>query len=161
MPVVIREATGDDVPLVARLIRDSFRDVAERFGLTRESCPTHPSHCTDEWITSAMAKGVRYALLEAGKDPCGCVAMEQARPGLWYLESLSVLPEYRRKGFGTALVRHALDEARKAGAQRVEIGIIAEHTELRDWYAKLGFLEKETVRFDHLPFAVTFMFTEV
>jgi hypothetical protein len=44
----IREADPDDKVLLTRLIRDSYRDVAERFNLTPENCPKHPSNCNDE-----------------------------------------------------------------------------------------------------------------
>jgi hypothetical protein len=39
----------------------------------------------------------------------------------------------------------------------VSIGIIADHTILKNWYLKLGFIEGKTKSFDHLPFDVTFM----
>ena len=159
--MVIRAATNDDVSLLAALIRTSFRDVAERFNLTLDNCPTHPSSCTVEWIESALEKSVRYYLLEDKGKPCGCVALERARPEVCYLERLAVLPESRRMGFGKALVKHVLGEAERIGAKRVEIGVIAEHTELKDWYGRLGFSVKDTVHFDHLPFAVTFMFIEL
>jgi predicted GNAT family acetyltransferase len=70
---------------------------------------------------------------------------------------LGVLPDDRERGFGKALVEHALSEARRLGVNYVSIGIIAEHTELRDWYKRLGFVEGKTKGFPHLPFCVTFM----
>nr|MDO8082994.1 GNAT family N-acetyltransferase [Candidatus Freyarchaeota archaeon] len=159
--MLIREATRDDVSLLTTIIRNSFRDVAERFDLTPENCPTHPSNCTEEWINSALDKGITYYILENDSKPCGCVSLELARPEVCYLERLAVLPECRRKGFGGALVRHILEETLKKKARRVEIGIIAKHTELKEWYEKLGFSVKETVHFNHLPFDVTFMFIQL
>ncbi|RJP34070.1 MAG: GNAT family N-acetyltransferase [Actinobacteria bacterium] len=153
----IRDAGGEDIPLLAGLIRESFRDVAERFGLTRENCPTHPSLCSEAWIDAAMAKGIRYFILEGEERPCGCVALERAGDEVCYLERLAVLPPYRRKGYGEALVRKAMEEARAAGAPRLEIGIISQQRELVDWYARLGFGEKGRKNFEHLPFEVTFM----
>jgi GNAT superfamily N-acetyltransferase len=153
----IREASAGDIPLLAALIRDSFRDVAERFALTPESCPTHPSFCSDEWVDTAMGKGVRFFLLEEDGHACGCVALEKAGPDVCYLERLAVLPQCRRKGHGKSLVLHVLEEARGAGAERVEIGIIAARTELRDWYLGLGFAETGKKRLEHLPFEVAFM----
>ena len=44
----IREAGFNDISLLAGLVRECFQDVAERFGLTLENCPKHPSHCTDD-----------------------------------------------------------------------------------------------------------------
>ena len=154
----IRKATTEDLTLLAELIRQSFHDVAERFGLTFENCPTHPSNCTVDWVTAAMDKGVLFYVLENCGTPCGCVALEQAKPGACYLERLAVLPEFRGRGFGKALVLHALEEAKALGIDRVEIGIITEHTELKDWYVRLHFvIEREAVTFEHLPFKVTFM----
>lgn len=155
--MVIREATKDDVPRVVEIIRAAFRDVAERFGLTAETCPTHPSLCTAEWIERALDKGVTYYLGHDGARAWGCVALERANPDVCYLERLAVLPEFRRKGLGKALVDRVLAEARALGARQVEIGIIAEHLELRDWYLRLGFRVSKTKRFEHLPFAVMFM----
>jgi hypothetical protein len=50
-----------------------------------------------------------------------------------------------------------LAEAKRSGARHVSIGIIAQQTELKNWYQKIGFVEAETKEFAHLPFRVTFM----
>jgi diamine N-acetyltransferase len=157
MPFSIRPATKADIPILAEIIRKAFYDVAVRFGLTEENCPKHPSNCKAEWIEEALAKGVRYFLLDSEGLPCGCVALEQAGPEVCYLERLAVLPERRRQGLGRALVGHALNEAGKLGATQVDIGIIAEQTELKEWYKKIGFSEQRKARFPHLPFEVLFM----
>jgi len=155
--MLIREAAGKDVSALACLIRDSFQEVALRFGLTPENCPTHPSFCTEAWVDAAMGKGVRYFIMEMDGQPCGCAALEKAAVEVCYLERLAVLPSCRRRGYGKALAVHLMEEARAAGALRLEIGIIADQHELRDWYAALGFVEKGRTRFEHLPFEVTFM----
>ncbi len=157
MPTSIRQAALTDASLLARLIRESFRDVAARFNLTAENCPTHPSNCSENWVESDLAKGKHYFLLEKEGEPCGCIALEQANPDLCYLERLAVLPAFRRRGFGALLVNHVLKEARLRGAERVGAAIIAEHTRLRAWYERFGFIATETKRFPQLPFAVTFM----
>lgn len=157
----IREASAPDIPLLAAVIRASFRDVAERFGLTRENCPTHPSFCTDAWVEKAMEEGVRYFALEIGGGVCGCVALERAGDEVCYLERLAVLPAYRRRGYGALLVARAVDEARARGALRLEIGIISDQRELRDWYAKRGFVATGARNFEHLPFEVAFMALEL
>ena len=155
--IYIREADSDDVPLLAGLIRDSFRDVAERFSLTPENCPKHPSNCEAEWIESDLARGVTYYILEHNGTPAGCVALEIAGPDLCYLERLAVLEEKRRQGFGRALVDHVFAEAKALRTKQIGIGIIAADTELKSWYQKIGFTEEETKEFEHLPFLVTFM----
>ena len=72
----IREADSSDVSLLGVLVRECFQDVAERFNLTLENCPKHPSHCTDDkelkrWYlrigfvegeTTSNQKGGKYEL---------------------------------------------------------------------------------------------------
>ena len=157
MEYKLRDAGSGEEELLASIIRRAFREVAERFGLTPENCPTHPSNCTADWIKAAFRKGIRYFILEAGGVPCGCIALEVVGARLCHLERLAVLPEFRRWGFGKALVNHALDMARQIGVGEVSLGMIADHAELRAWYEKLGFTAKRRARFDHLPFEVLFL----
>jgi N-acetylglutamate synthase-like GNAT family acetyltransferase len=157
----IRQAAIDDIPVLIDLIRRSFQDVAKRFGLTIENCPTHPSFYTPERMISDFEKGVQYFVLENEGTPVGCVALEKATTDICYLERLGVLPKNRRNGFGKVLVQRVFTEARSLGAEWISIGIIAGHTELKSWYCDIGFLEKETKEFKHLPFLVTFMMYEL
>lgn len=153
----IRQANVDDIPVLVDLIRRSFKDVAERFGLTKDNCPTHPSFYTTERITSDFEKNIQYYLLEADSLPVGCMALEKATEDICYLERLGVLPEKRRNGFGNALVQRVFEDAGSLGAKQISIGIIADHETLKSWYKNIGFKEMETKTFKHLPFRVTFM----
>jgi predicted N-acetyltransferase YhbS len=159
--VIIKTANASDAPLLSGLIRESFRDVAERFNLTPENCPKHPSNCTEEWIQKDLARGVTYYVLIYQGIPVGCVAMERANPELCYLERLAVLPTHRRKGLGKALVDHVFSEVKASGAGEISIGIVAQQTGLKRWYQKLGFIEGETKEFAHLPFQVTLMMNKL
>lgn len=153
----IEKATGRDIELLAGLIRSSFTDVAERFGLTPHNCPKHPSNCTPQWIRSDLGRGVRYYVLRAGGTAAGCVGVEKAAPTTCYMERLAVLAAHRGKGYGSQLARHAMQTARDWDASSVEIGIIAADTRLKAFYASLGFQEGKTKTFPHLPFQVAFM----
>jgi GNAT superfamily N-acetyltransferase len=176
MTIAVKEAGAHEAALLAGIIRDSFRDVTERFGLTAETCPAHPSNCTEEWVTQALAKGVSYYLLTDDGRPVGCgalecvalecvalecAALECASGELGYLERLSVLPAHRRRGFGRALVEHVRAEAKRRGLRRLQVGIIADDARLREWYERLAFLPTGTKRFAHLPFEVLFMTADV
>ncbi len=158
---VITEASEGDVELLASLIRESFATVAQRFGLTPENAPTHPSNSKKEWIQAAFEKGVRYFLLRASGQAAGCAALERVDEDKCYMERLAVLPAFRRRGFGEALVNHIVATAREMGLKAIEIGVIAAQTELRAWYEKLSFVESSTRHFEGLPFDVTFMRREL
>lgn len=161
MDFCIRNTEETDIPLLADLISMSFQDIAERFSLNADNCPKHPSNCTPDWVVEAFQKGITYYILESDNTPVGCVALERASDEICYLERLAVLPHLRRKGFGQALVDHALSQAKQAGARRVEIGIMADHEELKLWYQRLGFNLTGTKNFAHLPFEVAFMAKEL
>ena len=154
---IIRKANSHDVSVLSGLIRDSFCDVAERFGITPENCPKHPSNCADGWIKKDFGRGVNYYILEKDGSSEGCVALEKSSPDIFYLERLAVRPEARGRGCGEKLVRRAFAEAEALGVKEISIGTIAGDKELRDWYKKIGFLEEKTKKFKHLPFFVTFM----
>ena len=156
-PFHIRRASPDDTSLLAGIIRTSSVDVAARFGITPENAPSHPSNCTGEWIRKDLERGVIYYILEHGDEPVGCAAIEQASEELCYLERLAVLPIHRRKGYGGALVNNIIIKARTLGARELGIGIIAGHTELKEWYVGLGFIEQVTRDYAHLPFQVCFL----
>jgi N-acetylglutamate synthase-like GNAT family acetyltransferase len=154
---VIRIATLDDASVLANVIRLSFRDVADRFALTQENCPKHPSNCETDWVQKHMNQGARYFILELNGIASGCVAMKPTGPNECDLERLAVLPQQRKCGFGRNLVDHVLKEAKHSGFSIVRIAIIAHFTELKNWYLKIGFIEGETKSFAHLPFKVMMM----
>ncbi len=159
----IREATSEDTGTIARLVSESNRDVALKFGLNRDNCAKHPSFCTSDWVEADFARGERYFIAEedgdGGRDghPIACVAYETPSATLAYLNRLSVLPEHRRAGVGTALVAHIVALARAASIRTISIGVIGEHADLQAWYRKLGFTSGETRTFPHLPFSVLYM----
>lgn len=155
--MIIRQANKDDIDVLISILLNSYRNVAKRFKLTKENCPKFLGFCAKERVKSDFEKGIKYYILEQDHQPSGCVALEKASQDVCYLERLAVLPKHRRKGYGEMLVNHLFEQARKTGAQRVEIGMISKDRKLKNWYKKLGFVQKGTKIFDHLPFVVAFM----
>jgi ribosomal protein S18 acetylase RimI-like enzyme len=64
-----------------------------------------------------------------------------------YLDHLVVAPEWRRRGIGRALVRHAIRQAEAAGASRVDLTARDEKQAGRALYRSLGFGERRTTSF--------------
>lgn len=131
--------------------------MAQRFGLTSENCPKHPSNYTKTWVRGDFTRGVDYFILESDGKPMGCGALEMVEDDLCYLERLAVLPQFRRRGHGRRIVDYIMDVANTRGARRMSIGIISAQTNLNQWYRKIGFVEGDTREFKHLPFQVTLM----
>ncbi len=160
LPVsIVPISTGPALRECARVIRRSFITVAEEFGLTERNAPTNPAFIKDEAVKSAASRGCNFFGLREGSTLAGCAAIERARSdeSLYFIERVAVLPEKRHRGYGALLVGHAIEQARRAGAKRVSIGIIDENEILKRWYERQGFQVTGTQRLGQLPFTVCFM----
>ena len=154
----IRATQEQDAGMLAGIIRRSFAAVAIRFDITRRTCPTHPSFCTNRWIEEDMAAGDVYFLLMRDETPTGCVGVKRGKEAdTWYLTRLAVMPDTQNRGGGSVLIQAALDAARHRGAKSVQVGIIADDIRLEAWYRRRGFVVASHARFMHLPFQVTFL----
>jgi ribosomal protein S18 acetylase RimI-like enzyme len=145
----------------ARVIRESFKTVAVEFKLTKKNCPTHPSFVTTGQLDELKRKGVKLFGLFLVDRQVGFVAVEKAGASLYYMEKLAVLPKHRHRGYGMKLTEFAFDYIRLNKGKNVSIGIIDEHTVLKNWYKEMGFRETSTREYSHLPFTVCFMEREV
>ena len=154
---VVRRAAIEDSSLLADLIAGSFREVAKRFGLDRDNCPSHPSLITSDRVERGFRLGTEFLLAFTGTGPCGCVGLRRPAEGVGTMEKLAVAPAFRHQGLGRILVREAFSLAQLAGATHVEIGIIARQRALRAWYESMGFRAVRSARFETLPFEVLFL----
>jgi GNAT superfamily N-acetyltransferase len=155
---MISEITGEAaLQASAAVIRESFKGVAAEFGLTKENCPTNPAFITTERLAALREKGVRFFGLYESERQIGFAAIEKADNAVFYLEKLAVLPEHRHKGYGKNLVDFVCQYTAAEGGKAVSIGIMDDHTLLKDWYKTLGFIETGTRLFQHLPFTVCYM----
>ncbi len=157
----IREATTDDAPVAARLIREAFADVARRFNLSAENCPSHPSSCRASWITGDMEQGARYYLCYEGREVRGCYGLIRTREQAGRLDRLAVAPEHQGRGLGALLLDDARRRAGDAGMILLEVSILHENDGLLRWYTKRGFELSATARYPHLPFTAGFLFADV
>ena len=156
---MIREAKREEIPECVRVIRNSHRTVADTFGFTKENAPRYVAFATDEnrllWHMDSEHRlmfvdeegGVirgYYSLLLTDGDECE-------------LGNLSVLPEYRHRGIGTALLKHAAETARQLGRGVMRLSIVEENKVLRKWYEQNGAVHTGTKKFDFLPFTSGYM----
>ena len=60
-------------------------------------------------------------------------------PGEWYLDSLAVLPEFRRAGIGKMLVMDAIERGRNASYTQCTLLAEKSSTHFVEYYTRLGF----------------------
>jgi ribosomal protein S18 acetylase RimI-like enzyme len=139
------------------IIRLSFETVAVELNLTRNNCPTHPSFITHDDLLALKRKGLNLFGLFVENYQIAFVAVEKANDDLFYIEKLAVLPQHRHQGFGKQLMLCAIEYIKKSMGKKISIGIINEHSLLKNWYKNIGFREVATKNFVHLPFTVCFL----
>jgi diamine N-acetyltransferase len=156
---MIKEIISDyDIKDAERIIRNSFITVANEFGITKENAPTNAAFITSNIIKNSIEKGLNLYGLFINNKIIGCIGIEDAKSnGIFYIERLAVLPEYRHKGYGKTLLDNAVKIIKNKNGKKVSIGIIDKNIKLKNWYLKYGFIEKEVKTFKHLPFDVCFM----
>lgn len=66
-------------------------------------------------------------------------------PGEWYLDSMSIAPEFRGCGIGHSLMEDALSTARAKGLGAASLIVECSKPKLRDYYADLGFKDERVV----------------
>ncbi|MHB9027035.1 MAG: GNAT family N-acetyltransferase [Armatimonadota bacterium] len=147
----------NEIPSAAEVIRQSFRTVADEFGLTPENSPTHPAFLTDEQLRTHVDHGLQLFGLYAGSVLAGVVGLKRLTAGDFAVEKLAVLPTYRHRRFGAKLMIFAWEQIKQQDGEKACIGIIDDNTVLKQWYQRQGFIATEIKRFPHLPFTVCLM----
>ena len=152
MNISIAKVKTSDLPECLEVIHQSFKTVADAFGLTRENCPKHTSFIPLSFLETQMNWGWHMYALYTGEKIIGYMSLSKEGEDTFELHNLAVLSEYRHNGLGKLLLDHAKEAVRTLGGKSIKIGIIEESTLLKNWYIANGFVHTGTMKFDHLPF---------
>jgi ribosomal protein S18 acetylase RimI-like enzyme len=134
----VRRAEPADAEAIGRLLHDfntEFHDVTPG-----------PAKLAER-VRRLMAEDEITVLL-AGDGPDGLAAL-RFRPAIWtealecYLAELYVVPERRGQGLGRALMEAAMELAREAGADLMDLNTAEDDVAARALYESLGFSRRE------------------
>lgn len=144
------------------VINTSFLTVVGQFGITKENAPNHPAFIKpDAFLAGLKDKYVEFYAYERDKTIIGTVAVTRNKEGRYWIERLAVLPEFRHARIGSVLMEYGFERIKLLGGTQCSIAIVEENTVLKDWYKKIGFVETEVKKYDHLPFLVCYMEKEL
>ena len=168
--MMIKQLDPSAFAIAAEVIRMSFATVALDLGLTEQNCPKYVGFVTTaERLQTQHDWGWwLYGLFEAGQL-IGYVSVSKVPPagdatesdGAYEIHNLSVLPEYRHKGYGRQLLDFCMTKIKESGGSKVIISIVEENTVLKDWYTSYGFTHTGTKKYEHLPFTSGYMEMEI
>jgi ribosomal protein S18 acetylase RimI-like enzyme len=124
---VIRSATAEDLPLVRELW------TAFNVEIPDESWREDDLEEDLAWLEQAVKEEI--VLLA---DDAGLAVARRRGERLGFLEVVYVKPEARRQGVAAELVREAAKRLREAGADMLELEVLASNTEARAIYERWG-----------------------
>ena len=128
--MIIRPATGADRSNVAALWEAVF--------------PDDPPHNAPLEVFDAKLVLQDGMLLVAVEEEAVIGTAIAGNDGVrGWLHKVAVLPQYKRQGAATALVRHAIRVLRSVGCTKVNLQIRATNSEVRGFYESLGFKIEE------------------
>ena len=156
---MIRAVCKNDLEECVKVIRSSFKTVADEFGFTEENAPRFTAFATTEERLLWQYEHEKRAMFAYCVDGCivGYYSLLWQDNGECELNNLCVLSEHRHKNIGKGLLEHAFSEARKIGCSVMNIGIVEENIRLRKWYEDNGAEHIRTEKYDFFPFTCGYM----
>ncbi|HEY8768694.1 MAG TPA: GNAT family N-acetyltransferase [Dehalococcoidia bacterium] len=137
----IREATEADLPQLVALLAQLAPDVPDREDVS--SPLPYEYHLVLRQIIETPGQHI-FVLEERGKI-VGTAALSVipnvSHRGTPYaiIENVVVFAKLRSKGYGELLMRHAVEEARRAGCYKVALTSNKRRKDAHRFYARLGF----------------------
>lgn len=144
---MIRKATHNDIPAIAELYREQFREMSKLIpDFIKEgdqSVEFLEKTISDDESNILVYENdgtvVGFILLQAKKRP----DFDFMIPGKFcYIMDVIVTETHRNKGFGTALMNSAKDWAKEQNCSFINLDVLTTNTNAISLYEKLGFIPK-------------------
>jgi ribosomal protein S18 acetylase RimI-like enzyme len=129
--LTICEATDADVPALVTVLRAAFAEQQNLAPLSGALSETKES-------VRGLMHTARVALAQRDGRIVGCQFFEPKEDHC-YLFRLAVLPEYRQRGIGEALIRYAEEQARAIGLPRTQFSVRLALPRQRAMYERMGY----------------------
>ena len=148
----VREIGIHEAGCVAVVVRAAFAAVAEGLGMTEEAYPRYSGFERAEGVESALSRGAKVFGLYEGEMMIGTVRCWMKSTDAGEIGRLAVLPAYRGRGYGAALVARAEEALQARGAERAELTIVRHFARLEAFYVGLGYTPAGDEDYDFFPF---------
>lgn len=136
-------AAPDEIPAIADLVNSAYRGESSRAGWTTEADFLGGQRTDPATLARNLADQPGAMLLalrdEPGEPLLGCVWLEPAEPGVFYLGMLTVRPTLQDRQLGRAMLAEAEGVAKSRGASRIRMTVINVRQTLIAWYERRGY----------------------
>ena len=137
----LEPAKTADLPQLHALIESAYRGDSARLGWTHEADLLGGQRTDIEALEAILADPAQLILiLRDGDEIDACVALADRGDGLVYLGMFTVAPSRQAAGIGRLLLAASEEQAvSRFGATRLEMTVIAQRSELIEWYQRRGY----------------------
>ena len=144
---MIRKSTVDDIPAIAELYREQFREMSKLIpDFIKEGDQsieflekTISNDDSDILVYENDGTVVGFILLQAKERP----SFDFMIPGKYcYIMDIIVTESHRNKGFATALMNSAKDWAKEQNCNLINLDVLVNNHGAIKLYEKLGFIPK-------------------
>ena len=144
---MVRKATNNDIPAIAELYREQFREMAKLIpNFIKEGDQsveflekTISNDDSDILVYEDNGNVVGFILLQAKTRP----DFDFMIPGKYcYIMDVIVTEAHRNNGFGTALMNSAKDWAKEQECNMISLDVLSNNPRAITLYNKLGFIPK-------------------
>ena len=159
---MIKAVEQGDLENCLSILRSGFDAVAAEFGLTRENCPNRgDADLSYERLKGDFVWGdVMFVYIADGK-PVGFLSLTKRLELEYIIKYLVVIPQYRHRGYGKALLGHAKAVASVLGGNKLSVKLLNYDARLKNWYTENGFKVTSTDPFTGTPFLSVELETEL
>jgi ribosomal protein S18 acetylase RimI-like enzyme len=142
----VRELRRKDIPAVIELFQGSFPRELEVMGFNPETVRKQLRLYGLARLVQRLTRKpfVLFWVGEVAGEIVATVTLTRKR-GSWYISTVMVAPEHRRRGYGRAMVEHALGVIRTQGGRRAVLHVLEDNLPAKRLYEGAGFSRFERV----------------
>jgi len=152
--MIFAPAAPSEHEALVGLVNSAYRGHGAQAGWTTEAGYIDGQRIDLESLRADLAASPQALILTARDDEggpiLGCVWLEPAEAGVWYLGMLTIRPDLQDRQLGRTLLNAGEAYAQARGASRMRMTVVHIRDTLIAWYQRRGYaLTGETRPFPH------------
>jgi len=102
--------SNSDLSAIVQVLNVSHGTVAKDFGFTKDNNPTNNAFINESTLRTQLNKGIDLYTMSLDNKLIGCIAIEKSTKEIdtFYIEKVSVVPEFRNPGLGVKSMDFAI-----------------------------------------------------
>jgi len=146
---MIKPISFEEVSACADIVDKSFAPIIEKFNIIAEECPGHVGAKVESLLAEKFREGYfPFGYFHEGKQ-VGFVSITNKGGGIFELNLISVLPEFRHFGFGKKMLDFCKNKVLELCGNKIEIEVLDVNELVKNWYLENSFVHtnKEKIKF--------------